>query len=73
MTSFDNKLRLYEVNDDGLKKLHVFSGHTMPIYRLSVIDDGIFISYSYDGTIRWWNVQAKTCFNYYHVNIYIYW
>lgn len=63
----DNRIRLYEVNDEGLKQLWMFIGHTMPVYRLTVIDDGIFTSYSYDGTVRWWNVPAKVCFNYFHV------
>jgi hypothetical protein len=40
----------------------------MNIYGLTVIDDGIFTSYSYDGTIRWWNTQVKACFSFFNVN-----
>ena len=41
----------------------------MNIYNMMVIDDGIFTTYSYDGTIRWWNIPAKSCFSYFNVNI----
>lgn len=40
----------------------------MNIYNMTVIDDGIFTSYSYDGTIRWWNTQVKACFSFFNVN-----
>ena len=36
---------------------------------MMVIDDGIFTTYSYDGTIRWWNIPAKSCFSYFNVSI----
>lgn len=39
----------------------------MSIYNLTVIDDSIFTSYSYDGTIRWWNTQVKACFSFFNV------
>jgi len=42
----------------------------MNIYNMVVIDDGIFTTYSYDGTIRWWNTQVKNCFSYYNVKVY---
>lgn len=71
LTGRDNRVRLYEVNFEGLKQVFVFIGHVMPIYRITVIDDGIFASYSYDGTVRWWSVPAKLCFNYFHVLIVI--
>ena len=68
LAGFDNRVRIYEVNSEsGIQKLHVFVGHVMGIYSLTVIDDGIFTSYSYDGTIRWWNTQVKTCFSFFNV------
>lgn len=68
VAGFDNRVRMYEVNaESGLVKLHVFVGHVMSIYNLTVIDDGIFTSYSYDGTIRWWNTQVKACFSFFNV------
>lgn len=36
------------------------------------IDDSIFTTYSYDGTIRWWNAQVKACFSYFNVHIDLY-
>jgi len=45
----------------------VFVGHVQNIYNLMVIDDGIFTSYSYDGTIRWWNTQVRACFSFFNV------
>jgi len=38
---------------------------------MMVIDDGIFTTYSYDGTIRWWNTQAKSCFSFFNVTLMI--
>lgn len=68
IAGFDNRVRLYDVNaESGAQKLHVFIGHTMDIFNLVTIDDGIFTSYSYDGTIRWWNTTAKNCFSYFNV------
>ena len=68
LAGFDNRVRIYEVNSEtGIQKLHVFVGHVMGIYSLTVIDDGIFTSYSYDGTIRWWNTQVKACFSFFNV------
>lgn len=70
LAGFDNRVRIYEVHsENGIQKLHVFVGHVMNIYRLMVIDDGIFTSYSYDGTIRWWNSQVKSCFSFFNVPI----
>lgn len=45
----------------------MFIGHVMNIYNMTVIDEGIFATYSYDGTIRWWNTQAKSCFSFFNV------
>nr|BAJ97908.1 predicted protein [Hordeum vulgare subsp. vulgare] len=71
VAGFDNRVRMYEVNaESGLVKLHVFVGHVMSIYNLTVIDDGIFTSYSYDGTIRWWNTQVKACFSFFNFKKY---
>jgi WD40 repeat protein len=68
IAGFDNRVRIYDVNSEsGIQKLHVFVGHVMNIYNLTVIDDGIFTSYSYDGTIRWWNTQVKACFSFFNV------
>ena len=68
LAGFDNRVRIYDVHSEtGLQKLHVFVGHVMNIYNLNVIDDGIFASYSYDGTIRWWNVQVRACFSFFNV------
>jgi WD40 repeat protein len=73
IAGFDNRVRIYDVHpDNGIQKLHVFIGHVQNIYNMQVIDDSIFTSYSYDGTIRWWNIQAKNCFSYYNVIIFIY-
>lgn len=70
IAGFDNRIRIYDVNSEtGIQKLHVFVGHVMNIYNLTVIDDGIFTSYSYDGTIRWWNTQVKACFSFFNVTI----
>lgn len=72
IAGFDNRIRLYDIDaDKGAQKSHVFIGHTMGIYSMLVIDDGIFTSSSYDGTIRWWNSQVKTCFSYFNVNYFI--
>ena len=69
IAGFDNRVRLYDINaDTGAVKIHVFIGHTMDIFNMMVIDDGIFTTYSYDGTIRWWNTTAKSCFSYFNVN-----
>jgi len=68
IAGFDNRIRIYDVNaETGIQKLHVFVGHVMNIYNMTVIDDGIFTSYSYDGTIRWWNTQVKACFSFFNV------
>ncbi len=68
VAGFDNRVRIYDVNSEtGIQKLHVFVGHVMSIYNLTVIDDSIFTSYSYDGTIRWWNTQVKACFSFFNV------
>lgn len=65
---FDNRVRLYDIHPDtGAQKSHVFIGHTMGIYNMVVIDDGIFTTYSYDGTIRWWNTAVKSCFSFFNV------
>ena len=73
VAGFDNRVRLYEVNSEsGLHKLNVFVGHVMDIYNLVVVDDGIFTSYSYDGTVRWWNVQVKSCFSFFNVCILVF-
>jgi WD40 repeat protein len=70
IAGFDNRVRIYDVNSEtGIQKLHVFVGHVMNIYNLTVIDDGIFTSYSYDGTIRWWNTQVKACFSFFNVDV----
>lgn len=71
LSGSDNRIRLYEVNDEGLRQMYVFIGHVMPVYRMTVIDDGIFASYSLDGTVRWWNVAAKLCFNHYNVHVFL--
>lgn len=71
IAGFDNRVRIYDMDpDNGITKQHVFVGHVQNIYNMAVIDDGIFTTYSYDGTIRWWSAQAKNCFSYYNVNIY---
>ena len=68
IAGFDNRIRLYDVHqENGVLKTHVFVGHTMGIYRMVVLDDGIFTTSSYDGTIRWWNTQVKACFSYFNV------
>lgn len=68
VAGFDNRIRIYDVHtESGLQKLHVFVGHVMNIYNLTVIDDGIFTSSSYDGTIRWWNIQVRSCFSFFNV------
>ena len=68
IAGFDNRIRLYDIHhENGIQKSHVFVGHTMGIYNMLVIDDGIFTTSSYDGTIRWWNTQVKTCFSYFNV------
>jgi WD40 repeat protein len=68
VAGFDNRVRIYDINSEtGIQKLHVFVGHVMSIYNLTVIDDSIFTSYSYDGTIRWWNTQVKACFSFFNV------
>ena len=69
IAGFDNRIRIYDVHSEtGLSKSYVFVGHVMNIYNMLVIDDGIFTSYSYDGTIRWWNTQVKTCFSFFNVS-----
>ena len=69
IVGFDNRIRLYDVHhENGVQKSHVFVGHTMGIYNTVALDDGIFTTSSYDGTIRWWNTQAKSCFSYFNVN-----
>ena len=69
IVGFDNRIRLYDVHhENGVQKSHVFVGHTMGIYNISSLDDGIFTTSSYDGTTRWWNAQAKNCFSYFNVN-----
>lgn len=69
IAGFDNRIRMYDVNSEsGIQKLHVFVGHVMNIYGLTVVDDGIFTSCSYDGTIRWWNTQVKACFSFFNVS-----
>lgn len=45
----------------------MFIGHVQGINKIDVIDDGIFVSGSYDGSVRWWSTQAKNCFSYYNV------
>ena len=73
IAGFDNRIRLFDIHyEKGVQKSHVFVGHTMNIYNMVVIDDGIFTTSSYDGTIRWWNTQVKTCFSYFNVNIIFY-
>ena len=68
IAGFDNRVRIFDMNpDSGIQKQHVFVGHVQNIYKMVVVDDGIFTTYSYDGTIRWWSVQAKNCFSYYNV------
>ena len=68
IAGFDNRIRLYNIHhENGVQKAHVFVGHTMNIYNMIVLDDGIFTTSSYDGTIRWWNTQMKTCFSYFNV------
>lgn len=70
ISGFDNRVRIYDVHsENGIQKLHVFVGHVMNIYNMVVIDDGIFTTYSYDGTIRWWNTQVKSCFSFFNVII----
>ena len=70
IAGFDNRVRIYDMHPDkGIQKQHVFVGHVQNIYSMVVVDDGIFTTYSYDGTIRWWNTQAKNCFSYYNVLI----
>ena len=72
IAGFDNRVRIYDMHpDNGIQKQHVFVGHVQNIYKMTVIDDGIFMTYSYDGTIRWWSVQAKNCFSYYNVHFYL--
>jgi len=67
IAGFDNRIRLYNIHhENGVQKVHVFLGHTMNIYNMIVLDDGIFTTSSYDGTIRWWNTQMKTCFSYFN-------
>lgn len=69
VAGFDNRIRLYEIDpDEGAKKTHVFIGHTLSIYNMVPIDDSIFTTYSFDGTIRWWNTQVKACFSYFNVH-----
>ena len=68
LAGFDNRVRIYDVHSEtGIQKIHVFVGHVMNIYNMMVIDDGIFTTYSYDGTIRWWNIQVKACFSFFNV------
>ena len=68
LAGFDNRVRIYDVHSQtGIQKLHVFVGHVMNIYNMVVLDDGIFTTYSYDGTIRWWNIQVKACFSFFNV------
>ena len=68
LAGFDNRVRIYDVHSEtGIQKSHVFVGHVMNIYNMMVIDDGIFTTYSYDGTIRWWNIQVKACFSFFNV------
>ena len=68
IAGFDNRIRVYDVHSEtGIQKLHVFVGHVMNIYNMMVIDDGIFTTYAYDGTIRWWNIQVKACFSFFNV------
>ena len=68
IAGFDNRVRIYDISSQsGISKHHVFVGHVMNIYNMMVVDDGIFTTYSYDGTIRWWNTQAKTCFSFFNV------
>ena len=72
IAGFDNRIRIYDVHSEtGIQKTHVFVGHVMNIYNLSVIDDGIFASYAYDGTIRWWNIQVKACFSFFNVPLFL--
>ncbi len=72
IAGFDNRIRLFDLHaENGLQKLHVFVGHVQSINYIQVIDDGIFVTCSYDGSVRWWNTQAKNCFSYYNV-IYFY-
>jgi len=71
IAGFDNRVRIYDMHpDNGIQKQHVFVGHVQNIYNMAVIDDGIFTTYSYDGTIRWWSAQAKNCFSYYNFKKY---
>lgn len=73
IAGFDNRVRIYDMHpDNGITKQHVFVGHVQNIYNMAVIDDGIFTTYSYDGTIRWWSSQAKNCFSYYNVRFRLY-
>lgn len=73
IAGFDNRVRIFDMHpDNGIQKQHVFVGHVQNIYNMAVIDDGIFTTYSYDGTIRWWSAQAKNCFSYYNVIFLIY-
>ena len=69
IAGFDNRVRLYDMHpENGVQKTNVFTGHVMNIYNMVVIDDAIFTTHSYDGTVRWWNVQAKSCFSYFNVS-----
>jgi len=73
IAGFDNRVRIYDMHpENGIQKQHVFVGHVQNIYNMVVIDDGVFTTYSYDGTIRWWNTQAKNCFSYYNVCFYLF-
>lgn len=72
IAGFDNRIRLYDINPQtGANKSHVFIGHTMGIYNMVAIDDSIFTSCSYDGTIRWWNTAVMSCFSYFNVFFYL--
>ena len=73
IAGFDNRIRIYDVHsENGIQKTHVFVGHVMNIYNMTVIDDGIFTSHAYDGTIRWWNIQVKACFSFFNVIFFLF-
>eukprot|EP00761_Pharyngomonas_kirbyi_P010238 gb/GECH01010257.1/.p1 GENE.gb/GECH01010257.1/~~gb/GECH01010257.1/.p1 ORF type:complete len:667 (+),score=153.28 gb/GECH01010257.1/:1-2001(+) len=59
--SDDHSIRVWDM-ESGAQK-HQLSGHTMKIFGLKVLEQGVFLSGSLDKTIRLWNINSDTDFS----------
>lgn len=69
--SADGTIYIWHPNENDI--IFTLKGHLAPIFKAYKKTDAILATYSYDGTVKFWDLQTSTCLKtiHYNPNMYI--